>query len=58
VGGGSNKVNNVLVKMFSYTIIINIITTSLLKHLLIKVTAEANKSALIITGRRGKGVSS
>jgi len=50
-------VNDVLIKTSSYTIIINIITINLLKHLLIRVTAKADKSALIITGRRGEGVS-
>ena len=49
--------NNVLVKTFSYIIIINIIITNLLEHLLIKVTVKANKFTLMVTGRRGKGVS-
>jgi len=50
-------VNDVLVKTSSYIIIINIITISLLKHLLIRVTAKTDKFTLIITGRRGKGAS-
>jgi len=57
VEGGGNRVNDVLVKTSSYTTIINIIITSLLKCPLIKVTAKVNKSALIVTGRRGEGVS-
>jgi len=54
---GNNRVNNVLVKTSSYITIISIITTSLLKYLLIRVTVKTNKSTLIITGRRGKGAS-
>jgi len=42
--------------MFSYITIINIITINLLKRLLIKVTVKTDKSALIVTGGRGKGV--
>jgi len=57
VGGGSGKVNDILVKTSFYITIISIITTSLLECLLIKVTAEVNKSALIVIGRRGKGAS-
>jgi len=50
-------VNNILVKMSSYIIIISIITINLLERLLIRVIAETDKSALIVAGRRGKGVS-
>jgi len=50
-------VNDVLVKTSSYTTIISIITINLLKRLLIRVMVKADKSALIIAGRRGKGVS-
>jgi len=57
VGEGGSKVNDILVKTSSYIIIISIITTSLLKRPLIKVTAKTDKSALIIIGRRGKEVS-
>ena len=49
--------NDVLVKTSSYIIIISIIIISLLKRLLIRVTVKVNKSAFIIAGRRGKGVS-
>ena len=57
VGGGNSKVNDILVKMFSYITIINIIIINLLKRLLIKITVKTDKSVLIITGGRGKGVS-
>ena len=56
MGGGSNRVNDILVKTSFYIIIISIIITSLLKRLFIRVTAEADKSALIVVGGRGKGV--
>jgi len=57
VGGGGNRVNDILVKTSSYIIIISIIITSLLKRPFIKVTAKANKFTLIVIRRRGKGVS-
>ena len=49
--------NNILVKTSSYIIIINIIIINLLKRLLMRVTAKTDKFTLIVTGRRGKGVS-
>jgi len=57
VGRGGNGVNDILVKTSSYTIIISIIIISLLKHLFIRVTAKADKSTLMVAGRRGKGAS-
>ena len=57
VGGGGGKANDASVKTSSYTIIISIITISLLECLFIRVTAETDKSALMVAGRRGEGVS-
>jgi len=57
VGGGGGGVNDILVKTSSCIIIISIIIISLLERLFIRVTVKADKSALIVAGRRGEGVS-